>query len=480
MGLLDIFLPSAVSGVIELGTSYAQKKLDLEFEGAQKKLDLELEEARRKQELKYGILNILAQTAVPLAINAGTAYLTQKCEKRLAISASTVEQNNTPLAIEGQNVHELFASGLACFEGNGVPQDYAQAVAHFREAAEQNLAEAQGVLGFCYAEGMGVPQDYAQAVVWLKKAAEQGDDFAQERLGGCYFEGMGVPQDYAQAVVWLKKAAEQGNADAQIMLGDCYYDGNGVPQDYAQAVALYRKAAEQGNAAAQNRLGNCYYSGKEVSQDYAQAVAWYKKAAEQGNAAAQNNLGDCYYNGNGVPQDYEQAVTWFKKAAEQGTAIVVSQNRLGDCYFNGQGLQQNYTQAVTCYIKASEQNLDKVNKYYKQIAVEGKASALLNIGRCYYKGLGVQQNYTLAVSYFQKSAEEGNSLAKTIMKKIHEQAAAQKATQTYSMSENFYNTGLTFYEKGDYTTAMLYFEKAGSEGHEQAQKLFFSCKKKLV
>lgn len=39
----------------------------------------------------------------------------------------------------------------------------------FRRAAEQGYTPAEYVLGLRYMNGEGVPQDYAQAVIWYKK-----------------------------------------------------------------------------------------------------------------------------------------------------------------------------------------------------------------------------------------------------------------------------------------------------------------------
>ena len=58
-----------------------------------------------------------------------------------------------------------------------------------------------------YHAGQGVPQDYAQAVKWYRKAAEQGYAKAQNNLGVMYRIGQGVPQDYAQAHMWFTLAA---------------------------------------------------------------------------------------------------------------------------------------------------------------------------------------------------------------------------------------------------------------------------------
>ena len=75
-----------------------------------------------------------------------------------------------------------------------------------------------------YAEGQGVPQDYAEAVGWFRKAAEQGDAGAQFNLGLMNKKGQGLPQDCAEAVRWFRKAAEQGDAGAQANLGLMHCD----------------------------------------------------------------------------------------------------------------------------------------------------------------------------------------------------------------------------------------------------------------
>ena len=71
-----------------------------------------------------------------------------------------------------------------------------------RARAEAGDAEAQYNLGVMYASGEGVPQDYAEAVRWYRLAAEQGDAGAQSFLGAMYHDCIGVPQDYAEAVRW--------------------------------------------------------------------------------------------------------------------------------------------------------------------------------------------------------------------------------------------------------------------------------------
>ena len=70
------------------------------------------------------------------------------------------------------------------------------------QQAESGNPQAQRELGVCYYKGDGVPQDYTEAVKWFLKAAEQGDATAQLCIGNCYDFGNGVPQDYSEAVKW--------------------------------------------------------------------------------------------------------------------------------------------------------------------------------------------------------------------------------------------------------------------------------------
>jgi TPR repeat protein len=289
-----------------------------------------------------------------------------------------------------------------CYEyGKGVEQDYTVAVKWYKKAAEQNYAVAQYNLGYCYAYGNGVKQDYTEAVKWYKKATEQNYPAAQNNLGFCYWNGNGVEQDYTEAVKWYKKAAEQNYAGAQYNLGYCYEYGKGVEQDYTVAVKWYKKAAEQNNPAAQNSLGFCYYYGKGVYKDYYEAVKWYRKATEQGFAAAQNNLGNCYWYGNGVKQNYTEAVKWYKMAAEKNNAD--AQISLGVCYYDGKGVYKDYYEAVKWYKKAAEQNY---------------AYAQYNLGNCYEGGKGVSKNTQEAIKWYQKAAKQGNSDARVALKRL--------------------------------------------------------------
>jgi len=130
-------------------------------------------------------------------------------------------------------------------------------------------------------KGQVDPQNYAEALKWYREAAEQGNAKAQYNLGMMYHAGQGVPQDSAEAARWYRKAAEQGNASAQFNLGLMYEKRQGVPQNFVEAVNWYRKAAEQGNPEAQYNLGMMYFAGLGVPKDYAAAHVWFHLATSR-------------------------------------------------------------------------------------------------------------------------------------------------------------------------------------------------------
>jgi TPR repeat protein/uncharacterized membrane protein YhaH (DUF805 family) len=211
--------------------------------------------------------------------------------------------------------------GARYYHGQGIEQDYKQAIYWFRKSAEQGFAEAQHYFGICLEKGQGIEQDYKQAVYWYLKAAEQGYANAQTSIGACYYNGKGVEKDYKKAMYWFHKADEQGDAESQFDIGLCYYNGQGVEKNYEQAVYWFSKAAEHGNADAQCNLGTCYASGQGVAKDYKKAVYWCRKAAEQGITTAQYNLSCAYYYGQGVTVDYVEAYKWLVLAEKSGKDV---------------------------------------------------------------------------------------------------------------------------------------------------------------
>ena len=269
--------------------------------------------------------------------------------------------------------------------------------------ATMGNADEQYNLGYCYCKGDGIEQNYTEAVEWFQMAAEQGYDMAQFKLGYCFDKGLGVVQNHTEAVKWYRMAAEQGNAFAQWFLGYYYELGRGIKQNYFEAVKWYCKAAKQKNTKAQYNLESLLTKTSNIF------FKWYYKAVMLNDANAQYNLGVCYKYGRGIEQNYNEAVKWYQKAAEQGYAN--AQNNLGNCYYNGRGVEQNYNEAAKWYQKAAEQ---------------GNATAQCNLGVCYEYGRGVGQNYDEAAKWYQKAAKQGYGRAENRLWDLNNKGLSNK------------------------------------------------------
>jgi TPR repeat protein len=425
-------------------------------------------------------------------------------------------------AAEQGHASAQFSLGVVYANG---PQDYVEAVKWWRLAAEQGhakaqynlgvmsglaaeqgLAHAQYDLGVMYEKGQGVSQDYAEAVRWWRLAAEQGFARAQHNLGVMYADGQGVPQNYAEAVRWWRLAAEQGLAPAQYNLGLKYADGQGVPQDYAHAAKWWRPAAEQGHAEAQYNLGVMSDNGLGVAKNYFEAARWYGKAAEQGLAEAQASLGALYIIGQGVPQDYVQGHMWSVLAAAQGHAPARSyidvpakrmtpeqiakaqrlarewkpkhseaQYNLGSMYLEGQGVLEDYAEAA---------------KWYRKAAKQGDAHAQYNLGLMYEKGQGVRQDDAQAAKWFREAAEQGHLLAQKspaarvrillARMAVHRAFADREGEAQLNLAavlglglvppaEAGFDEGVAAYDRGDYETAFREIKPLAERGNAAAQ-----------
>ena len=151
-----------------------------------------------------------------------------------------------------KGIFTLAAALLACLPLLGPAQTACagewtpETVAALKTQAEAGNAEAQYSLGMLHDEGEGVPQDYAEARRWLEKAALQGHAEAQCNLGILYYKGQGVRQNFAEARRWFEKAAAQRDADAQFNLGAMYLNGDGIRQDKKTAKEWLGKACDNG------------------------------------------------------------------------------------------------------------------------------------------------------------------------------------------------------------------------------------------
>jgi TPR repeat protein len=129
----------------------------------------------------------------------------------------------------------MASAGSAAIAINAVPRS--KTLDDVRKLADQGDADAQWDMGYRYHNGQGVPQDDAQAVRWFQRAAYQGHVNSQATLGAYYWAGRGVPKDLGQAYFWSVVALHHGDRDSESRLR-----GLALQMTRAQIVAAQQEA----------------------------------------------------------------------------------------------------------------------------------------------------------------------------------------------------------------------------------------------
>ena len=217
--------------------------------------------------------------------------------------------------------------GRMYHEGNGVSQDYAQAVRWFRMAAEQGHPRGQNNLGIAYINGDGVSVNLVNAESWIRRSAEQGDANGLANMAFFYMNGIVVQQDHERGIYWLRRAADEGLARAKNNLGMMYLEGQGVPFDIERGLDWIEQAAQLGHIGAMYNLAINYKDGGGLGLpiDHQRMLYWLHRAAEEGEMEAQFQLGLVYsgFHDTNIPIDYEEAARWLRKAAGQGEDMAI-------------------------------------------------------------------------------------------------------------------------------------------------------------
>lgn len=328
---------------------------------------------------------------------------------------------------------------------NGVSRDEAQALHYYQLAAAQNNPTGQVDLGRMYLFAYGTAQDYPSAVHYFRLAIAQGNPAGEWNLGYMYARGLGVPQSYALALQHYELAAAFGDPWGLLSVGYMYARGYGVPQDYATARDYFQHAAAQDDGSVDLELGYAYEFGLAgVPKDYALAKHYYQLAVGAGDTVdrsatiAEDCIGRMYENAQPFP-NYGAALYYYRIGAMQGDSL--AETDLGRMYYLGRGVPQDYPSAM---------------RWYQLAAAAGDGYAEKEIGDMYYYGRGVPQDYGYALRYYHLSAAQIGPLSQPI-------GAMESADSLGHMYEN----GLG--ASRDYATALYYYKLAAALGDVDAQ-----------
>ena len=313
--------------------------------------------------------------------------------------------------------------GYIYYEGaGGIDVDYSEAMKWFLKASDLGNVFSTSNIGLFYQYGKGVEIDYAKAIDFYKAGITDKYLVTYKRLGDIYQYSLGEKY-YDEAEYWYEKGAIAGDLDAYERLGDLYQFQEGFT-DLQKAAHWYKLGANKGHVRSQyeyamiyakklnnralsntwfdevynssdgqsiNWIADSYSSGqKYLNVNLNKAIKFYKKASELGNSDAQINLGYHYEKGNGVGKNLDEARALYEQASNQDNAQAI--NNLALFYkFGKGGLKTSLKKSFELFLKA---------------ASLGNDYAQNNLGKMYYKGVYVDKDYSEALAWFEKAANQ--------------------------------------------------------------------------
>ena len=200
--------------------------------------------------------------------------------------------------------------------------------------------------------------------------------------------------------------------------------------DTGSAIKYYQAAAEAGSTDGLASIGLLYQYGTGVEQSYEKALAWYQKVIDAEDMDGYWMQGNVYREA----EEYETAVKCYEIAAEKGeNCRYAAIYELARAYRYGVGAEENFPLALD---------------YYQRAASNGVVEAMFDLGAMYAGGEGVAQDFDIANYWYEMAAFEGES------------------------AKAFGELGIAYYfgrgdKDVDYDKAREYFERALKEGEEE-------------
>lgn len=152
------------------------------------------------------------------------------------------------------------------------------------------------------------------------------------------------------------------------------------------------KAAQAGNKSVYLQVAEAYANGVGTEQNIQEARHWYLAAEKSGSVGASLALAEMDY----AAASYAAAMPRYTCALAELTAEQFY--RLASCHY------QAFEQATG---EEAAEHARLAVHYYTNAATQQHAQAAIQLGHCYYKGIGVEVSITEAIIWFSVAAEQG-------------------------------------------------------------------------
>lgn len=341
-------------------------------------------------------------------------------------------------AADKKNAEAMFYLGECYANGYGVARNLQTAIEWYKKASDEDDMRGEFALAELYLTGKGVEKDTIIATDLLLHSAAGGlcspDQMWNAKVGyskalnklidltklhnspshhyflamlGCYYHSL---DDYWNAEKYYKMAVEEKSALGVIELGLMYFyimanaPGYTVPgydddDDFENILGL--ESYKMWN----NDSVVSYLKKKKWSENDNETF-WLEKAIEYGYGnftygsmgySIYDHLLYAYVDGIGSKRNLGRAVDIATLGLLNCSGVYNSQGSL-EIALRTPELQDKVFQAYKIVYEKHCSNVNEENRWCYTCSIAG-------LGKCYYKGFGVDKNYKLAFKYLSEAAE---------------------------------------------------------------------------
>lgn len=355
------------------------------------------------------------------------------------------------IAADAGHAYAAFALGKIFEDNNSEFYNIEDSIKYYKRASDGGVLLADIALAKIYINKLS---DIKAAVNKLEYAIKKMEkqktmdpitkgiwENAKISLAKIYMDKSFGTRNYEKAFQILE-GIEDERGMAYYYKGKMHIDKNEKYYDLDKAIDNFQKAEKAGNTHAIFELGKIYLD----KGDYLKMEQYYLKGIEAGDFRGYLFLADAYSNKNPVAAEkylkdlidkVKSDHTEGEKLVQKEYELVDSANkRLAKLYLDRLGLY-NPNEALEILRKCKENkstfyllgkaysdnesihyDMKKAISYFERSADQGNSAAMYKLGKIYLYGIGVKRNEDLAKYWLQKSAFWGNESAIESLKKM--------------------------------------------------------------
>lgn len=301
-----------------------------------------------------------------------------------------------------------------------------ESIEYYNLAAAKGDAEARNKISV-----LSIPKSFGigQLIDIFKQIAKPGRCLNEYRCASLLLKAAWSNEDRTEAFNMFVRAANDGSLEAMNQVAVMYRDGVGTPKDVKKMEEYFQKGADSGFIPSMVALGDIYSQGRILPKDEMRAFSYLLKAAKLGDSNCMYRVANMYKDGIGVQPSKDEADYWldkYVKSLYHWHRVWVAGYVSSGSVDTGYGIKDLYEDSfgvTDCWpigglISLTSSDNKSVDKYIEALlykAENNNVDAIKRIANLYYDGVGVERNFEVALKWYAKASNLGDSWAKLRM-----------------------------------------------------------------